>query len=101
MEMVVWHNAHWVSWGREEHFHNIFPALYEKLLPTSFARAKLMGWEGARWPKMTDTMTGRSSPGLINALLLWQQVCHHRVKLSREISDNPTATPNVHGDAGV
>ncbi|EEY23826.1 conserved hypothetical protein [Verticillium alfalfae VaMs.102] len=31
------------------------------LLPTSFARAKLMGWEGARWPKMTDTMTGRSS----------------------------------------
>ncbi|KAL9942609.1 hypothetical protein ACHAQF_008618 [Verticillium nonalfalfae] len=73
MEMVVWHNAHWVSWGREEHFHNIFPALYEKLLPTSFARAKLMGWEGARWPKMTDTMTGRSSPGLINALLLWQQ----------------------------
>ncbi|KAM0329493.1 hypothetical protein ACHAQA_004802 [Verticillium albo-atrum] len=73
MEMVVWHNAHWVSWGREEHFHNIFPALYEKLLPTSFARAELMGWEGARWPKMTDTMTGRSSPGLINALLLWQQ----------------------------
>lgn len=73
MEMVVWHNAHWVSWGREEHFHNIFPALYEKLLPTSFPRAKLMGWEGARWPKMTDTMTGRSSPGLINALLLWQQ----------------------------
>ncbi|RSL74387.1 hypothetical protein CEP53_000283 [Fusarium sp. AF-6] len=73
MEMVVWHNAHWVSWGRDKFFHNIFPALYEKLLPTSFARAEGMGWEGARWPKMTETITGRSSPGGINAYLLWQQ----------------------------
>ncbi|KAI8685440.1 hypothetical protein NCS55_00216400 [Fusarium keratoplasticum] len=73
MEMVVWHNAHWVSWGRDKFFHNIFPALYEKLLPTSFTRAAGMGWEGARWPKMTETITGRSSPGGINAYLLWQQ----------------------------
>ncbi|KAF4981159.1 hypothetical protein FZEAL_2993 [Fusarium zealandicum] len=73
MEMVVWHNAHWVSWGRDKYFHNIFPALYEKLLPTSFKRAADMGWEGARWPKMTETSTGRSSPGGINAFLLWQQ----------------------------
>ncbi|EXL42264.1 hypothetical protein FOCG_15612 [Fusarium oxysporum f. sp. radicis-lycopersici 26381] len=73
MEMVVWHSAHWISWGRDRYFHNIFPALYEKLLPTSLARAKKMGWEGARWPKMTETITGRSSPGGINAYLMWQQ----------------------------
>jgi hypothetical protein len=48
MEMVVWHNAHWATWGRQEHFDNIFPALYESLLPSSLARAKSMGWEGAR-----------------------------------------------------
>ncbi|KPM38191.1 hypothetical protein AK830_g8360 [Neonectria ditissima] len=35
--------------------------------------AAAMGWKGARWPKMTETFTGRSSPGLINAFLLWQQ----------------------------
>ncbi|KAF9771295.1 hypothetical protein IL306_011074 [Fusarium sp. DS 682] len=73
MEMAVWHSAHWISWGRDQYFHNIFPALYEKLLPTSLTRAKKMGWEGARWPKMTETITGRSSPGGINAHLMWQQ----------------------------
>ncbi|KAM0221110.1 hypothetical protein ACHAQD_005460 [Fusarium lateritium] len=73
MEMVVWHNAHWITWGRDQYFHNIFPALYEKLLPTSLDRAKKMGWAGARWPKMTETITGRSSPGGINAYLMWQQ----------------------------
>ncbi|KAL7623775.1 hypothetical protein AAE478_005328 [Parahypoxylon ruwenzoriense] len=48
MEMVVWHNAHWSTWGRQKHFDNIFPQLYETLLPSSLARAKAMGWDGAR-----------------------------------------------------
>jgi hypothetical protein len=74
MEMVVWHNAHWSTWGRQKHFDDIFPGLYETLLPTSIARAKAMGWEGARWPKMTQTVTGSSAPGGINGLLMWQQV---------------------------
>lgn len=73
MEMVVWHNAHWMAWGKSKYFDNIFPELYETLLPSSLARAKFMGWEGARWPKMTELGTGVSSPGDINALLLWQQ----------------------------
>ncbi|KZL82448.1 six-hairpin glycosidase-like protein [Colletotrichum incanum] len=73
MEMVVWHNAHWVTWGRKKYFDNIFPALYETLLPSSVARANTMGWVGARWPKMTELETGISSPGGINGLLLWQQ----------------------------
>ncbi|TQN64663.1 hypothetical protein CSHISOI_10763 [Colletotrichum shisoi] len=73
MEMVVWHSAHWVTWGRKKYFDNIFPELYETLLPSSFARAKQMGWEGARWPKMTELESGRSSPGGVNGLLLWQQ----------------------------
>ncbi|KAH8423980.1 uncharacterized protein LDX57_001736 [Aspergillus melleus] len=73
MEMVVWHNAHWATWGRQKYFDDIFPALYETLLPSSIARAKAMGWDGARWPKMTELNTGVSSPGGINGLLLWQQ----------------------------
>ncbi|CVL09303.1 uncharacterized protein FPRN_14446 [Fusarium proliferatum] len=73
MEMVVWHSAHWISWCRDRYFHNIFPAIYEKLLPMSLTRAEKMGWQGARWPKMTETFTGRSSPGGINAYLMWQQ----------------------------
>ncbi|CAH0000650.1 unnamed protein product [Clonostachys byssicola] len=73
MEMVVWHHAHWATWGRQKYFDNIFPALYDKLLPSSRARAEAMGWEGARWPKMTELITGVSSPGEVNGLLLWQQ----------------------------
>lgn len=49
MEMVVWHNAHWATWGRQECFDDIFPELYETLLPSSLARAQSMGWEGARY----------------------------------------------------
>ncbi|KAJ4293501.1 hypothetical protein N0V90_008784 [Kalmusia sp. IMI 367209] len=73
MEMVIWHNAHWATWGRKKYFDNIFPELYESFLPSSLARAKSMGWEGAKWPKMTDPIVGINSPGDINALLLWQQ----------------------------
>ncbi|RMZ74590.1 Six-hairpin glycosidase [Pyrenophora seminiperda CCB06] len=73
MEMVIWHNAHWATWGKQKYFNNIFPELYETLLPSSLARAQYMGWEGARWPKMTDPETGTNSPGDVNAQLIWQQ----------------------------
>ncbi|KAE9987666.1 hypothetical protein EG328_001899 [Venturia inaequalis] len=73
MEMIVWHNAHWSTWGRQNHFDDIFPELFETLLPSSLARAKKMGWTGAKWPKMTDIGTGINSPGGVNAYLMWQQ----------------------------
>ena len=73
MEMVVWHSAHWALWGKPAYLSNIFPGLYSRLLPSSLARAQSMGWEGARWPKMTDPIYGINSPGDINGVLLWQQ----------------------------
>ncbi|KAF2994389.1 hypothetical protein E8E13_002470 [Curvularia kusanoi] len=73
MEMVIWHLAHWSTWGKQQYFDNVFPQLYEILLPSSIARAQRMGWGGARWPKMTDLQTGINSPGDINAFLMWQQ----------------------------
>ncbi|KAL4969909.1 Six-hairpin glycosidase-like protein [Aspergillus stella-maris] len=92
MEMLIWHNAHWVTWGREEHFDAIFPLLYETLLPSSLERAKKMGWEGARWPKMTEIIMGVSSPGGINGLLLWQQP--HPLYLA-ELSYSVSPTPST------
>lgn len=87
MEMVVWHAAHWVMWGRKRYFDKIFPALYKSLLPSAVEAAAEMGWEGARWPKMTELITGRSSPGTINALLLWQQVCRTTDRAIRDRGD--------------
>lgn len=55
MEVVVLHNAHWITWGRKKYFDNIFPALYETLLPSSLDRAKDMGWEGARYASFCHT----------------------------------------------
>lgn len=73
MEMLIWHLAHWSTWSRELHIQRIVPAIYESFLATSLDRASKMGWSGAKWPKMTDPITGVSSPGAINGQLLWQQ----------------------------
>ncbi|KXH53968.1 hypothetical protein CSAL01_04250 [Colletotrichum salicis] len=73
MEMVVWHCAHWATWGRQKYFDRVFPAIYETLLPSAEARARLMGWEGARWPKMTELVTKGIAPGETRAYLQWQQ----------------------------
>ncbi|KAK7223068.1 hypothetical protein V2G26_011071 [Clonostachys chloroleuca] len=73
LEMVVWHCAHWVTWGRQKYFDNIFPAVYESLLPSSGDRAKRMGWAGARWPKMTELVEMGIGPGETRAFLQWQQ----------------------------
>jgi hypothetical protein len=99
MEMVVWHQAHWATWGRQKYFDAIFPAVYEALLPTSVARAKKMGWEGARWPKMTELVSGVSSPGGINGLLLWQQVSSLKLEAMElgDSDDGDLATPNADG----
>lgn len=46
--------------------------MYDQFLQSSYDRAALQGYRGARWGKMTDP-TGRSAPGEINSLLIWQQ----------------------------
>ncbi|KAK7443650.1 hypothetical protein Landi51_08998 [Colletotrichum acutatum] len=56
MEMVVWHCAHWATWGRSKYFDRIFPAVYEDLLPSAEARARRMGWEGARANQSRETL---------------------------------------------
>lgn len=46
--------------------------MYDQFLPSSIERAAEQGYKGARWGKMTDP-SGRSAPGEINSLLIWQQ----------------------------
>ncbi|MFI1328962.1 hypothetical protein ACH4U7_02260 [Streptomyces sp. NPDC020845] len=71
MEMYWWHAAHYALWNRWPQLDRGV-GVYERLLDSSRERARLQGYQGARWPKMTDP-GGRQSPGEINALLLWQQ----------------------------
>jgi hypothetical protein len=71
-EMFLWHLGHWGRWGRWHLQDRAIPGVYNRFLPTSIERAQRQGYEGARWGKESDP-TGRSAPGEINSLLIWQQ----------------------------
>lgn len=73
MEEIWWHCAHWALWSNIDLL-STCTSVYQRFLPTSIARAQVQqGWpSGARWPKMTDP-SGRSAPGEINNLLIWEQ----------------------------
>ena len=73
MEMFFWHSAHWALWNNMDILTRS-TSVYSRFLPSSTTRAQTQqGWpSGARWPKMTDP-SGRTAPGEINNLLIWQQ----------------------------
>jgi hypothetical protein len=48
MEMVIWHLAHFSVWGRQKYVDNVFPQLYDTLLPSALARARNMAQGGPR-----------------------------------------------------
>ncbi|RWA04610.1 hypothetical protein EKO27_g10497, partial [Xylaria grammica] len=72
LEMVLWHLLHFARWDKYPLLWRSLPHMYSDYLSSSLDRASLQGYEGARWGKMTDP-TGRSAPGEINSLLIWQQ----------------------------
>ncbi|KAJ9205261.1 Six-hairpin glycosidase-like protein [Paecilomyces variotii] len=71
MEMYLWHSVHWLTWGKS-HLLERSIDVYNRFLQSAIQRAANQGYDGARWGKMTDP-TGRSAPGEINSLLIWQQ----------------------------
>ena len=71
MEMYLWHSAHWTPWGKLPLLERSI-GVYNRFLPSSTQRAADQGYSGLRWGKMSDP-SGRSAPGEINALLIWQQ----------------------------
>ncbi|KAI0910237.1 Six-hairpin glycosidase-like protein [Ustulina deusta] len=72
LEMILWHLLHFARWDKYPLFWRSLPHTYSDFLSSSLDRARLQGYEGARWGKMTDP-AGRSAPGEINSLLIWQQ----------------------------
>lgn len=63
---------HFARWDHFDLLSRSIPRMYHEFLPSSYDRARLQGYAGARLGKMTDP-TGRSAPGEINSLLIWQQ----------------------------
>ncbi|KAF7377510.1 hypothetical protein MSAN_00173100 [Mycena sanguinolenta] len=73
VRMYFWHCQHWALWNNWDLLWRS-SSVYDRFLATSIARAQVQqGWPtGARWGKMSDP-SGRSAPGQINELLIWQQ----------------------------
>lgn len=72
LEMLLWHSLPFARWNQFPLLWRSQPNMYQRYLESSYERARLQGYKGARWGKMTDP-TGRSAPGEINSLLIWQQ----------------------------
>ncbi|OJJ52178.1 hypothetical protein ASPSYDRAFT_95869 [Aspergillus sydowii CBS 593.65] len=72
LEMVLWHCLQFARWGHHDLLSRTVPGTYQRFLQSSINRAAAQGYAGARWGKMTDP-TGKSAPGEINVLLIWQQ----------------------------
>ncbi|MBN1783159.1 glycoside hydrolase family 65, partial [bacterium] len=71
LEMHWWHAVHFALWGRPELLEKSFD-WYGAILPAARKKAARQGYEGVRWPKMTDP-DGRESPSNVGVFLVWQQ----------------------------
>lgn len=71
LEMHWWHSVHFALWDRLE---LLEPSLewYRQILPSAREIAERQGYEGVRWPKMTNP-NGQDSPSGVGPLLIWQQ----------------------------
>lgn len=71
LEMHWWHGVHFALWGRPEILTRSTD-WYFKVADRAKNIAKVQGFEGVRWQKMTDNK-GNESPSSIGAMLIWQQ----------------------------
>jgi hypothetical protein len=89
-EMVWWHTAHFILWGRPETA-RIHLDWFIAQLPNARARAKERALRGARWPKMVGP-DGRESPGG-NPLIVWNQP--HPIHLADLMLRNSPSAKNL------
>lgn len=71
LEMHWWHAIHFILWQRPELMEQQL-TYYSDIFNEAQNTALLQGYEGIRWPKMTDP-DGRESPSTIGPFLIWQQ----------------------------
>ncbi|KAK0626001.1 Six-hairpin glycosidase-like protein [Immersiella caudata] len=90
LEMNLWNSLPFARWGHFPLLWRSLPDMYTRFLSSSFDRARDQGYLGARWGKMTDP-TGRSAPGEINSLVIWQQP-HPMFFAETEYRSFPNAT---------
>jgi hypothetical protein len=71
LEMHWWHAAHFIQWGRAELMEKQLD-YYFRIFEKAKTTAQIQGYDGVRWPKMTDP-NGDESPSTVGTFLIWQQ----------------------------
>lgn len=71
LEMHWWHGVHFALWQKQEIPENQLN-YYLKISDKAKATARRQGYDGVRWPKMTDPQ-GNESPSNVGPYLIWQQ----------------------------
>jgi hypothetical protein len=69
--MHWWHAAHFALWGRIGLLEKSL-AWYDVIAEKAHFTADHQGFDGVRWPKMTDP-SGNESPSKVGPFLIWQQ----------------------------
>ena len=71
LEMHWWHGVHYALWGRTDILERTL-GYYNSISGKARETAQRQGFDGVRWPKMTDR-NGNDSPSDIGSFLIWQQ----------------------------
>lgn len=71
LEMTWWHGTHFPLWGRPEILEGHL-SWYLRNQKSAEEIAKRQGFEGIRWPKMTDPWGGETASS-VGSYLIWQQ----------------------------
>ncbi len=71
LEMHWWHGVHWAYWNRINLLEKSL-TYYSHIFEKAKKKAELQGYDGVRWPKMTDPK-GDDSPSGVGEFLIWQQ----------------------------
>ncbi|HDR67637.1 MAG TPA: hypothetical protein ENN61_01155 [Bacteroidaceae bacterium] len=71
LEMHWWHGVHFALWNRTDLLRKSLD-YYLSIADKARETARRQGFEGLRWPKMTDPL-GNDSPSSVGSFLIWQQ----------------------------
>lgn len=71
LEMHWWHGVHFAYWNRTDLLEQSLD-YYNRIFDKANSKAQIQGYEGVRWPKMTDSF-GNDSPSGVGEFLIWQQ----------------------------
>ena len=71
LEMHYWHGIHFALWNRTDLLERSL-GYYNNIKEKARETASRQGFDGLRWPKMTDP-AGNDSPSGVGSFLIWQQ----------------------------